>query len=118
MIFATVVIVCASVLVWYGRSVAVSRYVLVASQLGEELMEQCVGAGFHKAEFLATPTDEPRKISLRTVMRDYEVVVNYECRVEVKEVNDDLKRVFVGISWEDERGPEEVKFETLLFRQE
>ncbi len=117
MIFVTVVTVLTSVWMWYGRSVAASRYVLVGTQLGEELIEQCVAAGFEDVDQLQTQGGT-RDITMRTTMRGQQIEVVYRCTVEVDRPTTDLKRVKVRVSWEDQLGPEEIRFETLLFRQE
>ncbi len=118
MIFISVVVVLATVWAWYGKAVASSRYVLVGTQLGEELIEQCVGAGYERVEQLVTTGGTPREVTLRTRMRDQWVEVTYRTVVEVEmDSGDELKRVRVCVSWEDETGPEEIAFETLLFNQ-
>ena len=118
MIFVSVVTVLTSVWLWYGRSVAASRYVLVATHLGEELIEQCVAAGFDKVDALTTPENTTRDITLRTTMRDQLIEVDYNSTVRTLEISPVLKRVTVEVRWEDKKGPEAIKFETLLFRQE
>ncbi len=116
-IFATVVTALTSVWIWYGKSVGMSRYVLVGSHLGEELIQQCVGAGYHHVDALITPTHEPRKISMRTKMRGQSIEVVYRCVVKVK-TRDPLKEVLVEVSWDNGSGPKEIRFETLLFKQD
>lgn len=117
MIFITVVTILTSVWMWYGSSVAASRYVLVGTQLGEELIEQCVAAGFEDVDQLQTHGGT-RDITMRTTMRGQQIEVVYRCGVEVDSPVSDLKRVKVRVSWEDRLGPEEIRFETLLFKQE
>lgn len=117
LIFVSVVVSVTSVWVWYGRAVGLSRYVLVGSQLGEELIEQCVGAGYHHVDALVTPTGTPRKITMRTKMRGQVIEVVYNCVVKVED-SSPLKRVSVEVFWETDGGPEKIAFETLLFRQE
>lgn len=127
-IFLFVVVAITTVWVWYGKAVAVSRYVLVGTQLGEQVIEQCMDAGFEHVDELATPvntatggtgTPLPPGIKLKTTLRGQVVEVEYHTVVKVtKPVGSPaLKNVAVEVSWEDEKGPEVIKFETVLFHQ-
>lgn len=119
MIFLSTIVVITSVWVWYGRTVAVSRNVLVGSQLGESVIEQCVGTGFHQIDSMH---NKLRVFVMTTTIDGKEIKNVYRCKVMVSPLGIttgvNLKTVVVEVSWDNKTGPEAIKFETELFRQE
>lgn len=120
LIFATVMIGLTGVWVAHARSVAKSRYHLLATHLAEQLMETCIAQGWSVQPIRMSDNTRVKMkstingVELETEFR-YEVLVTTE-KPTPGQIG--IKKARVRVYWDDDTGKDrKVSLTTLIFWQ-
>lgn len=112
-VFSAVSLMLLGIWTSHSKAMGKARGYLVASHLGEQVMEQCVTAGYDQVHQLITST--PEKIDMESAYRGKTTTWTYSYQVAVSNVTSQVRSVNVTVSWHDQTGDRQVKYETTLF---
>ncbi len=117
-LFSTVVVFLIGVWSTYARAIGKARSVLVATYLGEQLMENCIAAKYANIDLFAGAY--PQTVTTRALLRGEEVLTEYVTSVAVMNQTADIKAVTVTVEWEEKTATNtekrNLKFNTLISR--
>lgn len=102
-VFITTVAGVLSVWSAHAKGISKARMTLVANELGEQIMEECIAARFqhvdqfHQPDPLANPP-----IEIDFIVKDRQIFAKYYTAVTVTEIVPDfIKEVKVSVQWTD-----------------
>jgi Tfp pilus assembly protein PilV len=118
-LFATIVVALMGVWAMHARAVGRARNTLLASHLGEKVMETCLAQGWQVQP--VAPSDSTT-IEMTCLINDQTVITDFQYSVEVNDLGDGsdvgLKQVVVRVDWTEPDGQKrEVHLETVVFWQ-
>ena len=118
LLFSTVVIALLGVWGTYARAIGKARYNLVATYLGEQVMENCIAAKYANIELFKAKF--PQTLNSRAKIRGTEILTTFTTSVETQDLNPNTKIVKVKVEW-NEKGAvntetRSLEYHTLLTR--
>ncbi len=117
-LFATVLVGLISVWSTYSQAIGKSRSILVATYLGEQLMEGCIAAKYANIELFKA--SYPQTITTRAWIKGREVSTDYLTSVTTRDLSPDMKAVVVTVEWKEKTAErtetKSLNFNTMISR--
>ena len=117
-LFSTVLVALIGVWSTYSRAIGKARSVLVATYLGEQLMEGCIAAKFTNIELFAATY--PQTITTKALIKGREVSTDYVTSVAIQNAGPDMKAVKVTVEWKEKTAErsetKSLNFNTMISR--
>lgn len=105
-VFITTVAGVLSVWTAHARGIEKARMTLIANQLGDELMAECLAARFeHVDEFSDPPPGSKPPVEVDFIVKDKPLKAKFYTMVEIIPRGTTIKEVKVRIEWTDSTNP-------------
>lgn len=118
LLFATVLVGLLSIWSTYSRAIGKARSVLVATYLGEQVMEGCIAAKYTNVDLFAA--SYPQTITTRAWIKGREVATDYVTRVATQSAGPDMKAIRVTVEWQEKTAERtetrSLNFNTMISR--
>lgn len=103
-VFITTVAGVLSVWTAHARGIEKARMTLIANQLGEELMAECMAARFElvsQLDNVTGPAPPPLPVEVDFIVKDKPLSAKFFTSVEVTDLTPTIKQVKVRVEWTD-----------------
>ncbi len=113
-IFSTISVFLLGIWNMHYQAMSKSRAVLVATYLGEQVMEECIAARFDLVDTLYPPPPAVQELEVTSRTRAGEQTVIFEVMVSITPNGTSEKFVEVDVSWNGDTGRNTASFHTII----
>jgi Tfp pilus assembly protein PilV len=114
LIFCSISVALTAIWKMHFEAMAKSRNLLVASYLGEQVMEECLAARFALVGTLYPPPPATQDYPMTTRTRAGTTNVIYKVMVTVTPSGPSEKNITVEVSWNGDGGANSTSFHTIM----